>query len=326
YRRLIAALPDERAVDAWASPVGIRRLLAPAGGVVGALGAALDRTGSEGAAIAVSPRDDDGVAIAVRTRGTPGGGRGFEPDDAAPVAPADAIATLVTADPFGAITRLARMVGSGERGTTAALVDGLPSTLRRIDRLVDGRLRRDIAGAVTGPSEVMALASPRGPAIVAVVPVTDGRRAARTLRTVRDRLADALNEPGSRRRFREGHVAGRRTWTLRVGSRGRVGYLRDGNRILFYTDPSAAAAVLTASERLADGDDWARLREDGSNLHMSVGFAEFSRLRVEAERSGIATVPEYRTVRRDLGRLRAITLRARARDRETSTDLDLWIR
>jgi len=326
YRRLTDALPDDRAVDAWASPAGIRRLLAPAGGPVGALGAALDRTGSEGAAIAIAPVGDDGVRVAVRTRGTPGGGRPFRADAVAPVAPSDAVATLVTVDPVGAIARAARMLGSGDPGGAGELVSGLPATLRRIDRLVAGRLRRDVADAVTGPSEVVVTAGRRRPAVVVVTPLTDGARAVRTLREVRDQLADALNDPGSRRRFTRSVVAGRPAWTLRVGARGRVGYLRADDRLVAYTDPAAAAAVLRTRERLAADERWRGLVDDGSKSQISIGFAEFTRVVAVADRSGLATDPEYRTVRRDLGRLRALTLRADARERETSTDLDLWIR
>src|SRR5581483_9436260 len=56
YLRASAGEPDGRVIDAYASVDGVRRVLAPAGGVVGAAGALLYQPALDGVSIAITPR------------------------------------------------------------------------------------------------------------------------------------------------------------------------------------------------------------------------------------------------------------------------------
>jgi hypothetical protein len=58
---------------------------------------------------------------------------------------------------------------------------------------------------------------------------------------------------------------------------------------------------------------------------MSIGFLDFSQLLRIAERTGLATLPEYRSARSDLARVRAVGMVSRAQGGETTAEIDLWI-
>lgn len=65
YQRGMEGMPEDRAADAWATADGIRRLLAPQGGVLGIAGALLDAPGLQATALALTA-EDDGVGVRVR--------------------------------------------------------------------------------------------------------------------------------------------------------------------------------------------------------------------------------------------------------------------
>lgn len=65
YRRGMEGMPENRAADAWATADGIRRLLAPQGGVLGIAGALLDAPGLRATALALTAQDD-GMRVRVR--------------------------------------------------------------------------------------------------------------------------------------------------------------------------------------------------------------------------------------------------------------------
>lgn len=82
YRRAMEGMPEDRAADAWATADGIRRLLAPQGGVLGIAGALLDAPGLRATALAVTAQDG-GVQLRVRrivdTDAQGKVGEGFDP-------------------------------------------------------------------------------------------------------------------------------------------------------------------------------------------------------------------------------------------------------
>ena len=62
----MSGLPADRVADAWASADGVRRLLAPQGGVLGAAGVLLDQPGLKGAGVGLVAHDK-GARIVVRS-------------------------------------------------------------------------------------------------------------------------------------------------------------------------------------------------------------------------------------------------------------------
>src|SRR5437660_1400379 len=66
YQRAAAGEPADRVLDAYASPVGLRRLLAPRGGVIAAIGALLYQPALSAVAVSLSPATG-GANVRVRS-------------------------------------------------------------------------------------------------------------------------------------------------------------------------------------------------------------------------------------------------------------------
>ena len=78
YRRAMAGLPADRVADAFVTAAGVRRLLDPAGGLLGAMGTLLDRPGLQAAGLSLSA-DAPGARLVVHKLSSPGGASAFPP-------------------------------------------------------------------------------------------------------------------------------------------------------------------------------------------------------------------------------------------------------
>jgi hypothetical protein len=78
YQRSTQGLPADRVVDAFATGDGVRRVLSPAGGVLGIAGLLLDRPGLRSTGLALTA-EDPGARLYVHTLSDPGSFRPFTP-------------------------------------------------------------------------------------------------------------------------------------------------------------------------------------------------------------------------------------------------------
>ena len=78
YRRAIKGLPEDRVIDAYATGDGVRRLLTPAGGLLGIAGVLLDRPGLRATALALEVKEP-GAVLTSHTLGDPGDFGPFRP-------------------------------------------------------------------------------------------------------------------------------------------------------------------------------------------------------------------------------------------------------
>lgn len=99
YQRAAATEPADRALDAYASVAGVRRLLAPRGGIVGALGELLYQPALQGVTLAVSPTAD-GARVQIHSALDPALSRLSSP------APAAFAPTLQDVMPAGSLLML----------------------------------------------------------------------------------------------------------------------------------------------------------------------------------------------------------------------------
>lgn len=322
HRQLVGGLPADRVADVWLSATGVRRVLAPRAGVLGALAVLLDRPSLQAVAVSLGPRSD-GARIVVRSLGA-AAGRASSAPPATSAAPATAVGTVLTADPLGALQRLLAITGDQP---TRTLLQRLGTVAGQVDSTTGGRLRHDLVDAIRGPSELVLLPSTgsRGSAMALAVPVTDGARAGAILRLLQQRAVSQLGPTGRAGRFVRGSIAGRVSWTGRIGAGARLGYLIDGDRVIAYTSRAAAAALLSSGPRASATEGWRRTVGQPRKSGMSIGFLDFSQLLRIAERTGLATLPEYRSARSDLARVRAVGMVSRAQGGETTAEIDLWI-
>ncbi len=113
-RAQLARLPSDRVIDGWVSAAGLRRLLAPQGGVLAAAASVLDQPGLRGLAFAVRP-SDAGAAVAIRSAIDPAAQRepgGTVSAEAIGAVPDGALAALVVGRLGSSLTRLGRLTGA----------------------------------------------------------------------------------------------------------------------------------------------------------------------------------------------------------------------
>jgi hypothetical protein len=112
----MAKLPTDRVADGWVSADGVRRLLAPQGGLLGAAGVLFDQAALKGAAFGLSAKGD-GIRISVHSQLDPQlarGGSGFKPFTPTLTGdvPADAMAYLGVSNLAPALQRLLAAAGT----------------------------------------------------------------------------------------------------------------------------------------------------------------------------------------------------------------------
>jgi hypothetical protein len=321
YRRAAGDLPDDRVADGWVSADGVRRLLMPAGGVLGTIGALLDRPGLRGTSLALSPAGD-GVKVRVRAALAKGAPRPtpFSPTLLDSV-PARAVAALDT-------TRLdleaPRLLGlSSARGPVGrgfARLAGLARGRR------EGPLRDGLLGLARGESALSVLAGARGPVLTLLARVRDQRATSAAIARVHGRLARALagRRPGSPPpAFRPVRVAGRTAFRLDVPRRLTVVYTVSAGKIVLSTDPQGVAAALGPGPKLADSKEAGAVLSDRPDRVTSLLFLDFSQLLGLTRRAGLAGDSTFARYQADLAKLGAIGAVSSAQGDIASTELSI---
>jgi hypothetical protein len=116
-KKIFGELPADRVVDGWVSQDGLRRLLAPQGGLLGAVGTFFDRPALIGAGFALTPTDQ-GARVTVKAQQDPklakqtaSGLKTFKPTLAGDV-PSSAMAYLGVSNLAPALQRLIAALGT----------------------------------------------------------------------------------------------------------------------------------------------------------------------------------------------------------------------
>jgi hypothetical protein len=124
--KVFAQLPEDRVVDGWVSQDGVRRLLAPQGGLLGAAGVLFDRPALKGAGFGLAATDD-GAKLTVHSvqdpklaKQTASGLKPFKPSLASEV-PASAMAYLGVSNLAPALQRIIAAAGANSAQLTPLL-------------------------------------------------------------------------------------------------------------------------------------------------------------------------------------------------------------
>jgi hypothetical protein len=135
-KKMFAELPADRAVDGWLSADGLRRLLAPQGGLLGAAGVLFDQAALKGAAFGLSASGDH-AKLTVHSLLDPklaksgtSGFKAFSPTLASSV-PANAMAYLGVSNLAPALQRLLAAAGSSS-ATLKSLAGALQKPLLKV--------------------------------------------------------------------------------------------------------------------------------------------------------------------------------------------------
>ncbi|HWH93926.1 MAG TPA: hypothetical protein VNT03_08690 [Baekduia sp.] len=282
-RAQFAKLPADRVADGWLSADGIRRLLAPQGGLLGAAGVLFDQAALKGAAFGLSAKGDE-IRLSVHSRLDPklakgSAGTGFKPfkPTLAGDVPADAMAYLGVSNLAPALQRLLAAAGSSS-ATLEPLVRQLSRPLLKVF-----------------PGEAAIILTSKTPAPVLTV------------------LARTGDEGATRKALGALPSAVRKRFSTDVW---------DG-KVAVSTDASGITAVKAAGKHLADTENWSKAVGNHPESVSSLLFLDFSRLLTLGEATGLRDASAYRAAKADLQRVRAIGAATSGNDSESTAEISV---
>jgi hypothetical protein len=281
-------LPSDRVADGWLSADGIRRLLAPQGGLLGAAGVLFDQATLKGAAFGLSAHGDQ-VRLRVESQldprlkasGSAASGTGFKPfkPTLAADVPASAMAYLGVSNLAPALQRLLAAAGT-QSATLKPLVGSLSAPLLKVF-----------------PGEAAIVLTEKTPAPVLTI------------------LAKTSDEAATRRALSGLPSAVRRAFATAVW---------DG-KVAVSTDPSGIAAVRANGRHLADTANFTKSVGNHPVAVSSLLFLDFSRLLGLAEATGLGTSSAYKAAKADLQEVRAIGAATSGNDSESTAEITLLL-
>jgi Protein of unknown function (DUF3352) len=293
YEHAADGAPADRSVVAYASAAGVREALAPRGGLLGALGALLDRPGLVAAGAALTA-EEGGLRAHVRLAGGAPRDAAFEPLLLERL-PEDAAAYLgVRGAPR--LARLLERLGAG--GPLAAARE----TIAReagidFDRDLLAPLADEVAVAVSAPS------GDGAPVVTLKARTTDPARTESALARLQEPLARRLALPGTVPGFRPETFGGLEGFTLRVTPELAPSYAIDGDTVVLSTAP---AGLDPPRGTLAAAPGFEATVGSVPDRADSLVFLDLRRLVALGEQTGLTAIPDLATARDDLSRVRAV--------------------
>jgi hypothetical protein len=328
YQRAAAGLPADRVLDAYASLAGVRRVLAPQGGIVGALGDLLYQPALQGVTIAVSPTSA-GARIQVRsaldatlTRLSGPTTTPFEP-------------TLENVMPTGSIlmfdvTGLDRVAPQVlNAGSSAGVAGGIGPLLSRLGTALtsEGVNVKDLVSIFHGETAVAIVPHAQSPALVIVARTRQQSRIATELAQLEIPLAQLFKagNGGTATAFNDKPVAGITAHQLSLANGLQLDYAVSGGLVIISTSLQGIAAVAQRQHALAHDPSFAAVLGDRPKLVTSLVFLDFVRLLGLGEQTGLTSSARFRALRQDLDKIQAIGLTSTRAPGVSSSELTVRI-
>lgn len=305
YQRTSAELPADRVAEAYATSDGLRRLLAPAGGVLGAAGVLLDRPGLTGAAVSLSATGP-GAEIEVRSDIPGHKGTAFDPKllDAVPKS---AMAVYDTTGLDQSATRL--LAGAGTTQLASLLTQA--STALGADGVKE--IRTDVIDLLSQEGVVALLPGIPAPTALVIAHAKDESRtkaALAKLSTALPKLLDGAKVSTSR----DGVT------TIKSSAAEFDLAVIDGN-IVLSTTAEGIAAARNPDGGITKSDAFSAAVGKPQNPVTSVVFLDFSQLLSLAEQTGLNDSRAYLAVKADLHKVRAVGAVSSGAGGDTTTEI-----
>lgn len=318
FAKAMAGLPADRVADAWASADGVRRLLAPQGGVLGAAGVLLDQPGLKGTGVGLVAHEKS-ARIVVRNELDPKVRRPqtFKPFEPALQAqtPKGVLAYLGVSGLSTAISRVLAAAGP----QTAGLGALLQRAGRQLDQQSGGRLTREVLATLQG--EVAVTLTAAVPAPVLTVVAHAKKDTGRTLAQLEVPIARLL---GKTARFNGVSVAGHAARVLRAGPIS-IAYAVIDDRLVISTSTAGIAAVARKGDHLDRQDAFKSVAGDAPGKVSSLLFLDFTELLRLGEQTGLGDSRAYQSVRDDLQKVRAVGAWSSGSGDESNAEINLSI-
>lgn len=322
YRQATAGLRAGRVLDGWVTASGVRRLLAPQAGLLGAAGTLLDQPGLRAAAIGVSAAEG-GARLTLTSmldgRRRAGAFRPFTPSVTAEV-PDDALAYIGLSGLSTVTTRLLTASGAGGITALAPLLRRAQSELSeqsggRLDEDVLALFGREVAVAITPAIPT--------PTLTIVARTEDEAATRRALQRLQAPLARVLGTP-SRPAPTWRRVGEDFQLTPAEGIEFDYGVF-DGKLVISTTRAGIEAARKLDGRLTDDAGYTAALGEEQRGPVTSIVFLDFGRLLRLAEQTGLDDDRAYLSVQEDLRRVRTVGGRSTGDGTRSTTELLITI-
>jgi Protein of unknown function (DUF3352) len=325
YRRAAAAAPSDSVVDAYASPAGVRRVLAGQSGVLGAFGGLLSQPRLQGVGLWLAPTAG-GARITIHSVLGPGGsaGRSFSPSLQS-VIPAGASLML---DVDGLTRALPQVLNAGSATGLAAGVGPLLSQLGT----ALSHAGVDVSGLVSqfaGQSAVAILGSGRSSTLVVVSALADPARAQAVFgqfqRAMGRLVPTSRGRSAARSVFRTEQVDGLTVQAFQLTPTLALDYAIFRGMIVVSTSPQGIAQVARAHRPLATDPSFTAALSGRPASVTSLGYANLSRL-LGSGLAGLSASSTFARLLPDLQRIGAAGLTSTRTADGSTTVLNLQIK
>jgi hypothetical protein len=309
YQRAAAGEPAGRVVDMYFSTAGITRLLAPQGGVFGALGALLFEPSELGSTISVSAAGV-GARLYVHTALAQGPGahrgRAFTPTLTSELPSGTLFALDVTELDRVAPRVLGAGADAGIAGKLGPLLGHLGDALSS-----EGVNVRSIEALFGGETAIAIVPVSKGtPALVVIARTANERKVREQLANLEVPLSQLFPAPaqgsGQVPQFNTRQVDGVAAHQITLTAGLALDYAVFRGLVVVSTSLQGIAAVARHSGSLQGEPAYSQALPGQPRPVTSVVFAAFSQLLRLAERTGLVRGVTYQALRPDLNRIRAV--------------------
>jgi Protein of unknown function (DUF3352) len=330
YQRAAAGEPADRVLDAYASAVGLRRVLLPRGGLLGALSVLLDEPALTGASVSISPQSG-GARVRFHSALDPTLAQvtGFHPREFSPtlqnVVPAGSTLLL---DVDG-LDRIAPRILNA--GAIAGIGRGIGPLLRRLGSALsaEGVDVHRVLSLFDGETAVALVPHAGTPVLVIVARIRDQSAASDELATLEGPLAQLFPPPSSGSgqvpELSDRSIGGVTAHRLALAPGLQIDYAVTGGLLVVSTGIDGIAAVAARTRALAADPAFGRVLGDRPSRVTSLLFLDFSQLLSLAERMGLTRGARLMALRPDLEKVRTVGMDSTSGEADTTAELYLQI-
>jgi hypothetical protein len=333
YQQAAGDEPDGRVLDVYLSSAGVRRVLDPRPGLLGALGVLLNRSDLTGTAISLSAVPF-GLRVYVHEALNPR----LTPVNTSPAAPFTP--TLAGAMPSGTqllldVGNLANAAPGVLRALAAAGVAGrVQPLLSRLGGALgsQGIDLSQVLSVFSGEGAVAVTAPENGasrPGLLILTRTSDPQSARVTLASLEGPLAQLFpppsSGPGQAPEWIDLHINGITVHQLAVASGLNLDYSVFGHLAAVSTSLESIAGVARHRRALDQDSAYRAVLHGLAGDVSSLLFLDFSHVLGLGEQTGLISGAGYRALRPDLAKIRAVGLHSMAGEDDTTAELSLNI-
>jgi len=330
YKRAMKAAPDARVLDLYASSAGVRQVLAPRAGLLGAVGGLLDQPALAGAALTVSAQGD-GARARLHTV--------LDAGQASPPSPFEPFKPSLPDQAAGPATAWLQLSGIGRAG--GRLVDAVPTggggarvaaLLGQLGRALSARgvdVNRDVLPVLQGEFALEISPGAPLPTLTLIARVRDEKSARGAFAQLQGPLAQIFapvgSGPGLTPTFTQESVAGVDAFRLRLSAARELDYAVFDGKLVASTSLEGIAAVRAGSHRLSADPGFEAALADRPSRVTSLVFLDFRQLLGLIEQTGLGQNARFRAARAELAGIRSVGLTSSRGESESTVELNLKI-